>query len=75
MNKRSSNVMHSGCNCSYACDDFIVNDTNDTKLDRMRGVISKHQETNIGSGNQVSLSEFFKVFNWVEGVSKIVYIL
>ena len=47
--------MHSGCDCSYACDDFIVNDTNDTKLDRMRGVISKHQETTISSSNQVSV--------------------
>ena len=31
---------------SYACDDFIVNDTNDTKLDRMRGVLTKLQCTN-----------------------------
>jgi len=28
----------------YACDDFIVNDTNDTKLDRMRDVINKIQD-------------------------------
>ena len=28
----------------YACDDFIVNDTKDTKLDRMRGVLTKLQE-------------------------------
>ena len=31
---------------SYACDDFIVNDTNDTKLDRMRGVLTKLQAAN-----------------------------
>lgn len=31
---------------SYACDDFIVNDTNDTKLDRMRGVLTKLQCSN-----------------------------
>jgi len=36
----------------YACDDFIVNDTNDTKLDRMRGVITKHQESTSNSASQ-----------------------
>ena len=42
---------------SYACDDFIVNDTNDTKLDRMRAVITKHQEQQspgIGNGSEAT---------------------
>jgi len=41
----------------YACDDFIVNDTNDTKLDRMRAVITKHQEQQspgIGNGSEAT---------------------
>ena len=43
------------CFYSYACDDFIVNDTNDTKLDRMRGVLTKLQSTN-GSNDPSRLS-------------------
>ena len=39
---------------SYACDDFIVNDTNDTKLDRMRGVLTKLQAAN--TANDISRS-------------------